>query len=57
MSGPLYSLLPADDDFGSSTLLGRLLEYVAGKGLTLYPAQEQGSDRDGDMPPICGAAL
>ena len=40
MSGPLFSALPpagsADDD-----LLGRFLDYVAGKRLELYPAQEE----------------
>jgi superfamily II RNA helicase len=41
MSGPLYNLLPPDDDFNSDDLLGRFLEYVTGKGLTLYPAQEE----------------
>jgi superfamily II RNA helicase len=40
MAGPLYDILPpgaADSD----ELLGRFLDYVAGKGLTLYPAQEE----------------
>jgi hypothetical protein len=41
MSGPLYDLLPPDDDFNSDDLLTRFLEYAAGKGLTLYPAQEE----------------
>jgi len=41
MSGPLYNLLPPTDDFNSDDLLGRFLEYVTGKGLTLYPAQEE----------------
>jgi superfamily II RNA helicase len=41
MSGPLYNLLPPGDDFNSDDLLGRLLQYVTGKGLTLYPAQEE----------------
>jgi hypothetical protein len=41
MSAPLYKLLPPTDDFNSDNLLGRFLEYVAGKGLTLYPAQEE----------------
>jgi superfamily II RNA helicase len=42
MAAPLYDLLPATDaDPGSDELLGRFLDYVAGKGLTLYPAQEE----------------
>jgi hypothetical protein len=45
MSGPLYDLLPPTDDFNSDDLLGRFLEYVAGKGLTLHPAQEKGLDQ------------
>ena len=41
MSGPLHDLLPPGDSAGSDELLGRFLDYVAGKGLTLYPAQEE----------------
>ncbi len=41
MSGPLYDLLPPADAFNSDDLLGRFLEYVTSKGLTLYPAQEE----------------
>jgi superfamily II RNA helicase len=41
MGGPLYNLLPPADSFGSDDLLGRFLEYVTSKGLTLYPAQEE----------------
>ena len=41
MAGPLHALLPPDGASGSDELLGRFLEYVAGKGLTLYPAQEE----------------
>ena len=41
MAGPLYDLLPPGDSPGSDELLGRFLDYVAGKGLTLYPAQEE----------------
>jgi hypothetical protein len=41
MAGPLYDLLPHDDDFGSDKLLGCFLDYASGKGLTLYPAQEE----------------
>jgi superfamily II RNA helicase len=40
MTGPLYDLLPSGEA-GSDELLGRFLDYVAGKGLTLYPAQEE----------------
>ena len=40
MAGPLYDLLPPGDA-SSDELLGRFLDYVAGKGLTLYPAQEE----------------
>jgi superfamily II RNA helicase len=40
MSGPLYDLLPAGE-LGGDVLLGRFLDYVAGKGLELYPAQEE----------------
>jgi superfamily II RNA helicase len=41
MGGPLYDLLPEDAEPGSDDLLGRFLDYVADKGLTLYPAQEE----------------
>jgi superfamily II RNA helicase len=40
MTGPLYDLLPSGAAAGDE-LLGRFLDYVAGKGLTLYPAQEE----------------
>ena len=40
MGGPLYDLLPSGEA-GSDELLGLFLDYVAGKGLTLYPAQEE----------------
>jgi superfamily II RNA helicase len=40
MATPLYDLLP-DDDTDGDALLGRFLDYVAGLGLTLYPAQEE----------------
>ncbi len=40
-AGPLYDLLPPAESAGSDELLGRFLDYVAGKGLTLYPAQEE----------------
>ncbi len=41
MSSPLYDLLPAADRADSDELLGRFLDYVTEKGLTLYPAQEE----------------
>jgi len=43
MTGPLYDILrPAEGaEIGSDELLGRFLDYVAGKGLELYPAQEE----------------
>jgi superfamily II RNA helicase len=37
----LYDLLPRDENVSSDLLLGRFLEYVAGRQLTLYPAQEE----------------
>ena len=40
MPGPLFDLLP-DPDAGADDLLGRFLDYVSGRGLTLYPAQEE----------------
>src|SRR5439155_9170424 len=40
MTGPLYDILPSGEA-GGDELLGRFLDYVAGKGLTLYPAQEE----------------
>jgi superfamily II RNA helicase len=41
MGHPLYDILPPNIDADSDELLGRFLEYVAGRGLTLYPAQEE----------------
>jgi superfamily II RNA helicase len=41
MTGPLYALLPPGDAPTSDDLLGRFLDYVASKGLELYPAQEE----------------
>jgi len=43
MPGPLYAILPPvdDTDADSDELLGRFLDYVTGKGLELYPAQEE----------------
>jgi superfamily II RNA helicase len=40
MAGPLFDLLPRGEA-NPDELLGRFLDYVAGKGLTLYPAQEE----------------
>jgi len=40
MTGALYDLLPPGEA-DSDELLGRFLDFVAGKGLTLYPAQEE----------------
>jgi len=37
----LYHLLLRSEDTSSDSLLGRFLDYVAGRGLTLYPAQEE----------------
>ncbi len=41
MAGTLYDLLPPAESANSDELLGRFLDYVADKGLTLYPAQEE----------------
>lgn len=41
MSGPLYDRLPPGEAPDADELLGRFLDYVADKGLTLYPAQEE----------------
>jgi len=41
MAGPLHDLLPPGDSAGSDELLGLFLDYVTGKRLTLYPAQEE----------------
>ena len=40
MGAPLQDLLPTAEA-GAADLLGRFLDYVAGTGLTLYPAQEE----------------
>ncbi len=40
MARPLYDLLPSGE-LSRDELLGRFLDYVAGKGLDLYPAQEE----------------
>jgi superfamily II DNA/RNA helicase len=36
----LYDLIPQDEKPGNDVLLGRFLEYVEGRRLQLYPAQE-----------------
>ena len=41
MSVTLYELLPSRGSVSSDTLLGRFLEYVEGRRLQLYPAQEE----------------
>lgn len=40
MSETLYDLIPRGDDRGNDVLLGRFLDYVESRRLTLYPAQE-----------------
>ena len=40
MAATLYDLIPRDEQPGSDLLLGRFLEYVEGRRLELYPAQE-----------------
>lgn len=40
MSATLYDLIPRGDSSASDLLLDRFLDYVAGRGLNLYPAQE-----------------
>jgi len=40
MPAPLYDILPPAEA-SRDELLGRFLDYVAGKGLALYPAQEE----------------
>jgi len=37
----LYDLIPRNEHVGNDVLLGRFLEYVEGRRLTLYPAQEE----------------
>jgi hypothetical protein len=41
MATTLYELLPRGADVSSDTLLGKFLDYVAARRLTLYPAQEE----------------
>ncbi|MGO8839322.1 MAG: DEAD/DEAH box helicase [Limisphaerales bacterium] len=40
MAATLYELIPRDEQPGNDVLLGRFLEYVEGRRLELYPAQE-----------------
>ncbi|MGD0614185.1 MAG: DUF3516 domain-containing protein [Verrucomicrobiota bacterium] len=40
MPATLYDLIPRDEKPGNDVLLGRFLEYVDGRRLQLYPAQE-----------------
>ena len=40
MATTLYDLIPRGESFANDTLLGRFLEYVESRRLTLYPAQE-----------------
>ena len=40
MSATLYDLIPRDGKTGNDVLLGRFLDYVTGRRLELYPAQE-----------------
>ena len=40
MAATLYDLIPRDEKFSNDLLLGRFLDYVAGRKLELYPAQE-----------------
>jgi len=40
LAATLYELIPRSGPGGSAELLGRFLEYVAGRKLQLYPAQE-----------------
>ncbi|MGO9704531.1 MAG: DEAD/DEAH box helicase, partial [Limisphaerales bacterium] len=40
MPATLYDLIPRDEKPGNDVLLGRFLDYVEGRRLQLYPAQE-----------------
>jgi superfamily II DNA/RNA helicase len=40
VAATLYDLIPRDDKVSNDVLLGRFLDYVAGRRLELYPAQE-----------------
>lgn len=37
----LYDFLPRDETFSSDHLLGKFLDYIAGRPLTLYPAPKE----------------
>ncbi len=41
MALTLYDLIPRDERPGNDALLGQFLEYVQGRGLSLYAAQEE----------------
>lgn len=41
MATTLYDMLIRSEDTSSDSLLERFLDYVSGRGLTLYPAQEE----------------
>ena len=41
MFTPLHEFLPRDENVSNDTLLGRFLDYVESRRLTLYPAQEE----------------
>ena len=40
MAATLYDLIPRDEQLGNDVLLEKFLDYVAGRRLQLYPAQE-----------------
>ena len=40
MAATLYDLIPRDEKISNDVLLGKFLDYVAGRRLQLYPAQE-----------------
>ena len=40
MAAKLYDLIPRDEKLSNDVLLGRFLEYIEGRKLQLYPAQE-----------------
>ena len=40
MAATLYDLIPRDEKISNDVLLGRFLEYIEGRKLQLYPAQE-----------------
>ena len=40
MPATLYDLIPRGERPGNDALLGKFLDYVTGRGLELYPAQE-----------------